>query len=158
MNLFVTRRTVAYNHEHLQSLLNQQEQLQLAVNSAIAYGDLKENGEFQAATASLQIVKHEINNLLKKMAEQIPCDLPISLSNVISFGNWVILEIGGEKRKFILGDASEWQTYQGKDYNLLSITSPVGQLLLGAPINIESIIYNNNLIKILKISADEPSL
>jgi len=101
----------------------------LAIKEAMEKGDLKENAEYHAAKEELMHVQRRIAELENKLgaARILEDQANIPTDKVYIGATAHVKDETGEMMKFTLADASESDPTQG----IISVTSPIGQALLG---------------------------
>jgi transcription elongation factor GreA len=100
-----------------------------AIAEARAHGDISDNAEFEAAKERQALVEGKINDLHSKLGQ---CEIvEVSESSVerVTFGSTVDLEDldTGEEARYRLVGPYEADLAQGT----ISVTSPIGQALIG---------------------------
>lgn len=115
----------------LSDLLQEQKEAVKRLITARAYGDLKENAEYQEAKDSLKKIEQNINQLQTALENCIV--MPKSSDSIIGFGSTVIIEDINtkEKKTYTIVGEFESDVMQG----LLSETTPLAQQMYGKKVN-----------------------
>jgi len=128
-NIFISRAGYHKMLAEVDELKSRKPKIALAIKEAMEKGDLKENAEYHAAKEELSHVQRRIADLENRLGSariledqgDIPADKAYIGASVT-----VKDDTGGEST-YKLVDASEADPLNG----LISVTSPIGQSLLG---------------------------
>jgi len=128
---FITRKGYEKLHQELAELKKRRPLISAAIKEAREKGDLKENAEYHAAKEEMAHNQRRIEELEGKLSGarilEDQGDLPTDKAYI---GATVFVkDEGGEEMKFTLVDPAESDPANG----MISITSPIGQSLLGQP-------------------------
>ena len=116
--------------EHLKTV--KRRQLSKAVGDARAHGDISENAEYDAARDAQAHNEKQIMELEDKLARVRILDKNISSNEVLIGATVKLRDVGtGEELEYTLVSELEADYNQNK----ISVTSPVGQGLLGHKVN-----------------------
>ncbi len=128
---FITRKGYAKLHNDLEELKKRRPKIAKAIQEAREKGDLKENAEYHAAKEEAAHNERRIQEIEGKLSGariledqgDIPTDKAYIGATV------AVKDETGEEMKFTLVDPAESDPASG----MISITSPIGQALLGQP-------------------------
>jgi transcription elongation factor GreA len=128
-NVFISRKGYHRLVAERDELKSRKPKIALAIKEAMEKGDLKENAEYHAAKEELMHVQRRIAEIENKLGSariledqgEIPSDKAYIGATV------TVKDDDGADMKFTLVDASEADPTQGR----ISVTSPIGQALLG---------------------------
>jgi transcription elongation factor GreA len=106
-----------------------------AIAEARSHGDITENAEFEAAKERQAMVEGKINDLYKKLSECEVVEPPKAPPERVVFGSTVVLENQdtGEEVRYRLVGPFESDLASGT----ISVTSPIGQAVLGKEVGDE---------------------
>ena len=154
-NVFVSRKGFHKMVAEVDELKSRKPKIALAIKEAMEKGDLKENAEYHAAKEELTHVQRRIADLENKIGSaRILEDQGDIASDKAYIGATVLVkDAEGFETSYTLVDSSEADPGQGR----ISITSPIGQSLLGQPVDAEVKVpvgKNGYLLRILKITRD----
>ncbi len=129
---FITRKGYEKLHKDLEELKKRRPIIAKSIQEAREKGDLKENAEYHAAKEDSSHNERRIQEIEAKLSGariledqgDIPTDKAYIGATV------AVKDESGEAMKFILVDPAESDPASG----MISITSPIGQALLGQPI------------------------
>ncbi len=129
---FITRKGYAKLHQDLEDLKKRRPIIAKSIQEAREKGDLKENAEYHAAKEEAAHNERRIQEIEGKLSGariledqgDIPADKAYIGATV------AVKDETGEEMKFTLVDPAESDPNRG----MISITSPIGQALLGQPI------------------------
>jgi transcription elongation factor GreA len=129
---FITRKGYDKLHNDLEELKKRRPVIAKAIQEAREKGDLKENAEYHAAKEESAHNERRIQEIEAKLSGariledqgEIPSDKAYIGATV------AVKDDAGEKMKFTLVDSAESDPASG----MISITSPIGQALLGQPV------------------------
>jgi transcription elongation factor GreA len=132
-SIYISRKGYQKMLEEVDELKRRRPKIAQDIKEAMEKGDLKENAEYHAAKEELSHVQRRIAELENKLSSarlledqaNIPSDKAYIGATVM------VRDESGAESKYTLVDASEANPTQG----LISITSPIGQALLGQPAN-----------------------
>jgi len=129
---FITRKGYDRLHKELEELKKKRPVIAKAIQEAREKGDLKENAEYHAAKEEAAHNERRIQEMEGKLSGarilEDQGDLPTDKAYI---GATVAVEDeSGEEMKFTLVDPAESDPASG----MISITSPIGQALLGQPV------------------------
>ena len=129
---FLTRKGYEKLHKDLEDLKKKRPIIAKQIQEAREKGDLKENAEYHAAKEDSAHNERRISEIEGKLSGarilEDQGDLP---SDQAYIGATVaVKDDSGEQMKFTLVDPAESDPANG----LISITSPIGQALLGQPV------------------------
>ncbi len=100
-----------------------------AIAEARGHGDISENAEYEAAKEKQALLEGRINDLHNKLSQCEVVELPEGSAERVIFGSTVDLEdldTGEEVRYCLVGP------YEADlAYGTISVTSPIGQALIG---------------------------
>lgn len=128
-DVFISRKGYQKMLAEVDELKSRKPKIAQAIKEAMEKGDLKENAEYHAAKEELSHVQRRIAELENKLGSarlledqgEIPSDKAYIGATV------VVKDETGSEMTFTLADASESDPTQG----VISVTSPIGQALLG---------------------------
>jgi len=128
-DIFISRKGYQKMLAEVDELKSRKPKIALAIKEAMEKGDLKENAEYHAAKEELSHVQRRIAELENKLGSarllEDQADIPADKAYI---GATVLVkDESGSEMKFTLADASESDPTQG----IISVTSPIGQALLG---------------------------
>ncbi len=129
---FITRKGYEKLHKDLEDLKKKRPIIAKQIQEAREKGDLKENAEYHAAKEDSSHNERRISEIEAKLSGariledqgELPTDEAYIGATV------AVKDDSGEAMKFTLVDPSESDPASG----LISITSPIGQALLGKPV------------------------
>jgi transcription elongation factor GreA len=129
---FITRKGYEKLHKNLDELKKRRPVIARAIQEAREKGDLKENAEYHAAKEEASHNERRIQEIEGKLSGariledqgELPTDKAYIGATV------AVKDESGEEMKFILVDPAESDPTCG----MVSITSPIGQALLGQPV------------------------
>ena len=129
---FITRKGYEKLHKDLEELKKRRPIIAKSIQEAREKGDLKENAEYHAAKEDASHNERRIQEIEGKLSGarilEDQGDIP---SDKAYIGATVaVQDESGESMKFTLVDPAESDPESG----MISITSPIGQALLGQPI------------------------
>src|SRR5436309_7238937 len=126
---FITRKGYEKLHKDLEELRGRRPLIAKAIQEAREKGDLKENAEYHAAKEESAHNERRIQEIEVKLSgARILEDQGELPSDKAYIGATVAVKDGtGEEMKFTLVDPAESDPTNG----MISITSPIGQALLG---------------------------
>jgi transcription elongation factor GreA len=132
---FLTRKGYEKLHKDLEDLKKKRPIIAKQIQEAREKGDLKENAEYHAAKEDSAHNERRIQEIEGKLSGarilEDQGDLP---SDQAYIGATVaVKDDTGEQMKFTLVDPAESDPSNG----LISITSPIGQALLGQPVGVK---------------------
>ncbi len=128
-DVFISRKGYQKMLAEVDELKSRKPKIAAAIKEAMEKGDLKENAEYHAAKEDLMHTQRRIAELENKLgAARILEDQANIPTDKAYIGATVYVkdETGGDM-KFTLADASESDPTKG----IISVTSPIGQALLG---------------------------
>lgn len=109
-------------------LVSRKPKIAAAIKEALEKGDLKENAEYHAAKEELGHTQRRIAELENKMASaRLLEDQKIATDKAYIGATVLVKDEEGIETKFTLVDSTESDPTQ----NRISVTSPIGQALLG---------------------------
>jgi transcription elongation factor GreA len=128
-DVFISRKGYQKMLAEVDELKSRKPKIALAIKEAMEKGDLKENAEYHAAKEELSHVQRRIAELENKLGSarlledqgNIPADKAYIGATV------VVKDETGSEMTFTLADSSESDPTKG----VISVTSPIGQALLG---------------------------
>jgi len=152
---FITRKGYENLHKQLAELQKRRPVISEAIKEAREKGDLKENAEYHAAKEEMAHNERRIQEIEGKLSGariledqgELPTDKAYIGATVL------VKDDSGEEMKFTLVDPAESDVASG----LISITSPIGQSLLGQPVDAKVKVPVGKAgyhLTILKISRD----
>lgn len=129
---FITRKGYEKLHKELAELKHRRPVISAAIKEAREKGDLKENAEYHAAKEEMAHNERRIQEIEGKLSGarilEDQGELPTDKAYI---GATVgVKDDSGEEMKFTLVDSAESDPTSG----MISITSPIGQALLGQPV------------------------
>ena len=132
-SIFISRKGYQKMLEEVDELKRRKPKIAQDIKEALEKGDLKENAEYHAAKEELAHVQRRIADLENKLASarlledqaNIPSDKAYIGATV------VVKDEEGVEAQYTLVDASEANPTQRR----ISVTTPIGQALLGQPVN-----------------------
>ena len=128
-DVFISRKGYQKMLAEVDELKSRKPKIALAIKEAMEKGDLKENAEYHAAKEDLSHVQRRIAELENKLgsARLLEDQGEIPSDKVYIGATATVKDETGAQMKFTLADASESDPTQG----IISVTSPIGQSLLG---------------------------
>jgi transcription elongation factor GreA len=128
-DVFISRKGYQKMLAEVDELKSRKPKIALAIKEAMEKGDLKENAEYHAAKEDLSHVQRRIAELENRLGSarllEDQADIP---SDKAYIGATVqVKDDTGTEMTFTLADASESDPTLG----IISVTSPIGQALLG---------------------------
>jgi transcription elongation factor GreA len=128
-NIFITRAGYQKMLADVDQLKSRKPKIALAIKEAMEKGDLKENAEYHAAKEELSHVQRRIAELENRLgsARLLEDQADIPSDKVYIGATATVKDETGSEMKFTLADASESDPTKG----IISVTSPIGQSLLG---------------------------
>src|SRR5471030_466626 len=154
-DVFISRVTYHKLLAEADELKSRKPKIALAIKEAMEKGDLKENAEYHAAKEDLSHVQRRIAELENKLGSarllEDQADIPTDKAYIGA--TVVVKDEDGVEASYTLMDASEADPTKGS----ISVTSPIGQSLLGQPVNAKVKVpvgKNGYLLQIIKISRD----
>ena len=141
--------------QEVDELRKRKPKLALEIKEAMEKGDLKENAEYHAAKEELTHVQRRIADLENKMgsARLLEDQANIPSDKVYIGATVVVKDEEGNESTYTLVDAAEANLRE----RLISVTSPLGQSLMGHPVNTTvkvAIGKDGYKLTILKITRD----
>jgi transcription elongation factor GreA len=132
-NIFISRKGYQKMLQEVEELRKRKPLLALEIKDAMEKGDLKENAEYHAAKEELTHVQRRIAELENRLgsARLLEDQANIPTDKVYIGATVVVKDESGSESKYTLVDAAEANPREG----LISVTSPLGQSLMGHPIN-----------------------
>ena len=132
---FITRKGYEKLHKGLEELKGRRPIIAKAIREAREKGDLKENAEYHAAKEEAAHNERRIQEIEGKLSgARILEDQGELPSDKAYIGATVaVKDDSGEEMKFTLVDPAESDPASG----MISITSPIGQSLLGQPVGVK---------------------
>jgi transcription elongation factor GreA len=154
-SIFISRKGYQKMVEEVQQLKQRRPKISQAIQEAREKGDLKENAEYHAAKEELAHVQRRIAELESKLvtAQLLEDQNDIPSDKVYIGATVVVKDESGVEMTYTLADASEANPTEG----VISVTSPIGQSLLGQPVNATVKVPMGKdayTLRILKISRD----
>jgi transcription elongation factor GreA len=154
-SIFISRKGYQKMLEEVDELKRRKPKIAQDIKEAMEKGDLKENAEYHAAKEDLTHVQRRIADLENKLGSarllEDQADIP---SDKVYIGATVVVrDESGQEATYTLADASEADPTAG----IISVTSPIGQSLLGQPINTTVKVpvgKNGYTLRILKITRE----
>lgn len=151
--IYISRKGFHKLQEELAELKARRPKIALAIKEAMEKGDLKENAEYHAAKEDLAHVQRRVAELEGKIGSarlleeqgDIPADKAYIGATV------TVKDDTGMESNFTLVDAAEANPTEG----LISVTSPIGQSLLGQAVGATVVVpvgKNGYKLQILKIA------
>jgi transcription elongation factor GreA len=129
---YITRKGYEKLHKELEEFKKRRPVIAKAIQEAREKGDLKENAEYHAAKEEAAHNERRIQELEAKLSGarilEDQGDLPTDKAYIGA--TVAVKDESGEELKFTLVDSAESDPASG----LVSITSPIGQALLGQPV------------------------
>ncbi len=131
-NIFISRKGYQKMLEEVDELRKRKPTLALEIKEAMEKGDLKENAEYHAAKEELGHVQRRIAELENKLgsARLLEDQANIPSDKVYIGATVVVKDDQGEESTYTLVDAAEANPRE----RLISVTSPLGQSLMGHPV------------------------
>lgn len=128
-SIFISRKGYQKMLEEVDELKRRKPKIAQDIKEALEKGDLKENAEYHAAKEELSHVQRRIAELENKLSSarllEDQADIP---SDRVYIGATVVVkDAEGQEATYTLADASEADPTAG----IISVTSPIGQSLLG---------------------------
>jgi len=132
-DIFISRKGYQKMLQEVAELRKRKPLLALEIKEAMEKGDLKENAEYHAAKEELTHVQRRIAELENRMgsARLLEDQANIPADKVYIGATVVVKDEKGIEMTYTLVDAAEANPREG----LISVTSPLGQSLMGHPIN-----------------------
>ena len=129
---FITRKGYHKLHQDLDELKKRRPVIAKAIQEAREKGDLKENAEYHAAKEESAHNERRIQEIEAKLsgARILEDEGDIPSDKAYIGATVAVKDESGEETKFTLVDPAESDPASG----MISITSPIGQALLGQPI------------------------
>jgi len=130
-DIFISRKGYQKMLAEVEELRKRKPILALEIKEAMEKGDLKENAEYHAAKEELTHVQRRIAELENRMgsARLLEDQANIPSDKVYIGATVVVKDETGHQSKYTLVDAAEANPREG----LISVTSPLGQALMGNP-------------------------
>jgi len=130
---YITRKGYEKLHKDLEELKKRRPVIARAIQEAREKGDLKENAEYHAAKEEASHNERRIQEIEGKLSGarilEDQGDLPTDKAYIGATVS--VKDESGEEMKFTLVDPAESDPANG----MISITSPIGQVLLGQPVD-----------------------
>jgi len=141
--------------EEVDELKKRRPKIAQDIKEAMEKGDLKENAEYHAAKEELAHVQRRIAELENRLgaARLLEDQANIPSDRAYIGATVVVKDESGAEAAYTLVDASEANPTQG----LISVASPIGQSLLGQPVNTTVTVplgKNGYRLTILKITRE----
>ena len=154
-NIFISRKGYQKMLQEVADLRKRKPLLAQEIKEAMEKGDLKENAEYHAAKEELTHVQRRIAELENRMgsARLLEDQANIPTDKVYIGATVVVKDEKGVEMTYTLVDAAEANPREG----LISVTSPLGNSLMGHPINTTvkvSLGKDGYQLTILKITRD----
>jgi transcription elongation factor GreA len=132
-NIFISRKGYQKMLQEVEELRKRKPMLAQEIKEAMEKGDLKENAEYHAAKEELTHVQRRIAELENRMgsARLLEDQANIPSDKVYIGATVVVKDDKGVEATYTLVDAAEANPREG----LISVTSPIGQSLMGNPVN-----------------------
>jgi transcription elongation factor GreA len=132
-SIFISRKGYQKMLQEVEELRKRKPLLAQEIKEAMEKGDLKENAEYHAAKEELTHVQRRIADLENKMgsARLLEDQANIPSDKVYIGATVVVKDEKGNAYTYTLVDAAEAKPREG----LISVTSPIGQCLMGHPVN-----------------------
>lgn len=133
MATYLTKAGVAKLERDLKDLRGQKRVLEEEIRKAREHGDLRENGEYQAAKERLTQVVERITDLQFKLSHVQVVDPSQHNTNAAILGTRVTVKdlSTGEKEQYVLVGPDEADPASGR----ISMISPLGKAFLGHKVN-----------------------
>ncbi len=152
--IFISRKDYQKMLADVDELKSRKPKIALAIKEAMEKGDLKENAEYHAAKEDLSHTQRRIAELENKLgsARLLEDQLNIPADKAYIGATVLVKDDEGHETRYTLVDASVANPAQG----LLSITSPIGQALLGQGVDAKVKVpvgktgYNLQILKITR--------
>ncbi len=127
--IFISRKGYQKMLAEVDELKSRKPKIALAIKEAMEKGDLKENAEYHAAKEDLSHVQRRIADLENRLgaARLLEDQANIPTDKAYIGATVQVKDESGSEMKFTLADASESDPNKG----IISVTSPIGQALLG---------------------------
>lgn len=153
-NIFISRKGYQKMLDEVAELKKRKPILAQEIKEAMEKGDLKENAEYHAAKEELGHVQRRIAELENKMgsARLLEDQANIPSDKVYIGATVVVKDDSGSESTYTLVDAAEANPRE----RLISVTSPLGQSLMGHPVNTKVKValgkdgYNLTIVKITR--------
>lgn len=141
--------------EEVDELKKRKPKIAQDIKEAMEKGDLKENAEYHSAKEELAHIQRRIAELENKLssARLLEDQANIPSDRVYIGATVLVKDETGQEASYTLADASEANPSAG----IISVTSPIGQSLLGQPVNTTVKVplgKNGYTLRILKITRD----
>jgi transcription elongation factor GreA len=132
-SIFISRKGYQKMLQEVDDLRKRKPLLALEIKEAMEKGDLKENAEYHAAKEELTHVQRRIADLENKLgsARLLEDQANIPSDKVYIGATVVVRDEKGLETTYTLVDAAEANPREG----LISVTSPIGQSLMGHPVD-----------------------
>jgi transcription elongation factor GreA len=132
-SIFISRKGYQKMLQEVDELKKRRPRIAQDIKEAMEKGDLKENAEYHAAKEELSHVQRRIAELENKLgsARLLEDQANIPSDKVYIGATVVVKDEQGHESKYTLVDAAEANPREG----LISVTSPLGQCLMGHPVN-----------------------
>jgi transcription elongation factor GreA len=132
-DIFISRKGYQKMLAEVDELKKRRPRIAQDIKEAMEKGDLKENAEYHAAKEELTHVQRRIAELENKLgsARLLEDQTSIPTDKVYIGATVIVKDEDGHESKYTLVDAAEANPREG----LISVTSPLGQSLLGHPIH-----------------------
>src|SRR3954466_16390469 len=132
-NIFISRKGYQKMLQEVEDLRKRKPLLAQEIKEAMEKGDLKENAEYHAAKEELTHVQRRIAELENRMgsARLLEDQANIPSDKVYIGATVVVKDEKGIEATYTLVDAAEANPREG----LISVTSPIGQSLMGHPVD-----------------------
>jgi transcription elongation factor GreA len=154
-NIFVSRAGYQKMLAEVDELKSRKPKIALAIKEAMEKGDLKENAEYHAAKEDLSHVQRRIAELENKLGAarilEDQADIPTDKAYIGA--SVTVKDETGYEAIYKLMDAAEADASKG----VISVTSPIGQSLLGQGVGVTVKVpvgKTGYKLTILKISRD----
>ena len=153
--IYISRKGYQKMLAEVDELKRRKPKIALDIKEALEKGDLKENAEYHAAKEELSHVQRRIAELENKLGS---ARLLEDQANIPSDKCYIGATVGvkdesGQNATYTLADATEANPTAG----IISVTSPIGQSLLGQPVGATvkvPIGKQGYTLQILKITRD----
>jgi transcription elongation factor GreA len=132
-DIFITRKGYQKMLQEVDELKSRRPRIAQDIKEAMEKGDLKENAEYHAAKEELTHVQRRIAELENRLgsARLLEDQTNIPTDKVYIGATVIVKDEEGHESTYTLVDASEANPREGR----ISVTSPLGQSLMGHPIN-----------------------
>jgi transcription elongation factor GreA len=153
--IFISRKGYQKMLAEVDELKSRKPKIALAIKEALEKGDLKENAEYHAAKEELSHVQRRIADLENKLgsARLLEDQANIPSDKAYIGATVTVKDPDGVETNYTLVDATEANAAEGR----ISVTSPIGQSLLGQPVDAKVKVpvgKNGYILHILKITRE----